>query len=234
MNIRARMIVKGKVQKGGYRYIVNEAAFAHGLTGIVGNRDDGTVEIICEGQKKAIQKFQKSIRIRDPMIQVCSINVKYQPATGEFRYFDTVPETDPARATLERAEAAARALRAMDLHITGKLDQRIGEVGSGIRTMDSHITSMDQNIGRHFNRLDRKYDIFGRTLKTVSRDMKGMNSSLKTVPRDMKGMKSSMSSVASDTRAMCKAQGIRGKGQGPRRKAALSGRRRGSGNQLNK
>jgi acylphosphatase len=200
MNIRARIIVKGKVQKGGYRYIVNEAAFSHNLTGLVGNRDDGTVEIICEGQKKAIQKFQRSIRIRDPLIQVCSLHIKYQPATGEFRYFDILPETDPARAILERADAAASALRAMDQHISGKLDQRIGQVRSGIHTMDSHIRTMDSNIGGHFNRLDRKYDSFGRTLKTVSKDMKGANSSLKTVSKDTKRMASDIRGVRADIR----------------------------------
>jgi len=179
MNIRARIIVRGKVQKGGYRYLVNEAAFANGLTGLVGNRDDGTVEIVCEGRKEAIQRFERSIRIRDPMTHVLSMHVRYLPATGEFKYFDIVPEPDPARATLERADAAASALRAMD----------------------SHITAMDRNIGRRFDRLDRSYGSFGRTLKAVSRDMRGARSSAARVASNIGSLRNAVAPSRSRKRA---------------------------------
>jgi len=226
MNIRARIIVKGKVQAGGYRYIIEEAAYTHHLTGRVWNQDDGTVQLICEGQKRDIQQFQESIWLDDFMVQVRNMEVKFLPATGEFEYFDRIPDLDPSRATLERADAAARALRALDTHLSGKLDTGFGAVSSGIRTMDSHITSMDSHItsmdshitsmdshitamdshiGRRFDRLDQSYGKFGKTLKTVSKDMNGLRSFGAGMASDMKGMRSSMSSVASDTRALRKA-----------------------------
>jgi acylphosphatase len=188
MNIRAQIIVRGKVHSGGYRYIIEEAAYTHHLTGRVGNQDDGTVRIICEGRKQDIQKFQKSIRLSDFMVQVRNMEVKFLPATGEFEYFDRIPDPDPSRATLERADAAARALRALDSHLSGKLDTGFGQVDTSIRRMDSHICKMDQNIksmdsniGGHFDKLDQKYDRFGSSLAQVADDIHTMKGDLRKV-----------------------------------------------------
>lgn len=79
------MIVKGDVQGAGYRAKVMKKAQELGLLGVVGNLPDGTVRIICEGEKKDIKKLIKLIKMKNVIANVDSIKPIYGAATGEFK-----------------------------------------------------------------------------------------------------------------------------------------------------
>ena len=65
--VRKRYIVTGQIQDVGYRTLVKQKARKKGLTGVVRNLADGTVEIVCEGEPAALPEFIKSIdRKGDP------------------------------------------------------------------------------------------------------------------------------------------------------------------------
>jgi acylphosphatase len=54
--------VKGRVQRVGFRYFVDEAAQRERILGYVRNRHDGTVEVVAEGDADAMLRFEMAVR----------------------------------------------------------------------------------------------------------------------------------------------------------------------------
>lgn len=52
--IAVRLVVRGRVQGVGFRYLMVEVATARGVTGWVRNRRDGTVEAFVQGDVAAV------------------------------------------------------------------------------------------------------------------------------------------------------------------------------------
>jgi acylphosphatase len=62
MLVARRLVVIGHVQGVGFRMFTADAARAEGLTGWVQNRTDGAVEIVAEGDRDAVARFEARIR----------------------------------------------------------------------------------------------------------------------------------------------------------------------------
>jgi acylphosphatase len=62
MRVARRFIMSGHVQGVGYRYFAQDAARREGLHGYVTNRDDGTVEVMAEGDAEALERFERKLR----------------------------------------------------------------------------------------------------------------------------------------------------------------------------
>ncbi len=107
---RANITVKGRVQRAGYRDTIDRFAYQHDLTGYVENLEDGTVKIVCEGEKDDIERFIEEIQVVKYPIKVTDVTVKYSEATGEFEFFDIVREEDFTKAVYERMDIAAEYL----------------------------------------------------------------------------------------------------------------------------
>jgi len=54
--------VRGRVQGVGFRFFASERAGAEGLAGWARNRDDGAVEIEVEGDREAVDRFERLVR----------------------------------------------------------------------------------------------------------------------------------------------------------------------------
>ena len=68
MQIRAKIIVKGEVQRVGYRDAVEKIARKLDLKGFVENLKPYDVRIICEGEDKDIKRFIGALKIDgDPL-----------------------------------------------------------------------------------------------------------------------------------------------------------------------
>ena len=50
--------VRGRVQGVGFRWFVRERARALGLTGWVRNRDDGSVEVLAQGDERSLRQLR--------------------------------------------------------------------------------------------------------------------------------------------------------------------------------
>ncbi len=81
------IIVHGRVQGVGFRYFVQHAGTRLGLTGNVCNCDDGTVEIIAEGNPKRLQDFIQEVRKGPSMARVLRVDVNDIPAEGNYSTF---------------------------------------------------------------------------------------------------------------------------------------------------
>jgi acylphosphatase len=62
MRVARRFLVSGRVQGVGFRYFAQDAARREGLHGYVTNQDDGTVEVMAEGEAEALERFERKLR----------------------------------------------------------------------------------------------------------------------------------------------------------------------------
>ena len=85
---RIHAIVKGKVQGVSYREFTRREAESLGVSGFTRNLRDGNVEIVAEGEEKKLKEFEKKFRKGPLMAFVSEVELKEEPATGEFEGFD--------------------------------------------------------------------------------------------------------------------------------------------------
>ncbi|MDP8023630.1 MAG: acylphosphatase [Nitrososphaeria archaeon] len=87
MKTRAEIKVKGLVQGVGYRAFAKRVAERLGLNGFAQNMPDGSVRIIVEGERDAIEEFIGECRRGPPLSEVEDVNVKWEEYKGEFDNF---------------------------------------------------------------------------------------------------------------------------------------------------
>jgi acylphosphatase len=173
MPIRATIIVRGRVQRAGFKDFVDQIAFDLKLKGLVQNLEDGTVQVVCEGEKDIIETFLSRIQIEEYPIRVENATVEYSPAQGNFRDFEIIRDKDIAKATSERMDEAARYLRETRRDLSKKSDIAT----DSIRQMDGHMSQCFQN-------LDAKYGKFGDTMESLNDKLEGMSKDI----REMKDL----------------------------------------------
>jgi acylphosphatase len=62
VRLARRYLITGRVQGVGFRYFVQEAAWADAIDGWARNLPDGSVEIVAGGDHEAIARFEAQIR----------------------------------------------------------------------------------------------------------------------------------------------------------------------------
>lgn len=169
--IRAEIIVKGRVQKAGYRDFIDEKAFRYNLKGSAENLEDKTVKIECEGPKKDIERFVSDIRVQKYPIHVEDIEVNYYPDVKGFSDFEIIKEKGEA-AVYERLDTAAYYLREMNSDLGGKIDGLGENLGGKIDTLDESlggkIDKFSMATADHFNSLDSKYHTVSENLIKIA------------------------------------------------------------------
>ncbi len=84
---RLHAVVIGRVQGVYFRATTQREAVARGLSGWVRNRWDGSVEVVAEGQRPALESFEVFLHQGPPSAQVTHVEITYSAATGEFNGF---------------------------------------------------------------------------------------------------------------------------------------------------
>lgn len=86
-SVRAKIVVKGRVQGVGFRAFVVRVGTRYGLFGGVRNLDDGRVELDVEGTRTAIESLMHEWKVGPPGAHVTGVEVEWKPATGRFSGF---------------------------------------------------------------------------------------------------------------------------------------------------
>lgn len=84
---RLHAIVEGRVQGVGFRAFIVQKAQELGLKGWARNRWDGSVEVLAEGKRKALENLLAALREGPRLSHVTNVQVEWGEATGEFHYF---------------------------------------------------------------------------------------------------------------------------------------------------
>ena len=82
-----RYVVKGRVQRVGFRFFVEDAARREGVRGYVRNQHDGSVEVIAEGDLEALLRFEQAVRRGPAGARVEDVETTEAPASGRFAGF---------------------------------------------------------------------------------------------------------------------------------------------------
>ncbi|ODS42607.1 MAG: hypothetical protein MSIBF_04690 [Candidatus Altiarchaeales archaeon IMC4] len=170
MKTRAEIIVKGRVQRVGYRDFAAEIANELGIGGFTENLPDGNVRIIAEGEKETLEKFIKILKPKDdPMIKVIDVTVKFAQPTGEFEYFD-IKYGNFDEEGFERIGVAAMHLKHLvkgQNEMLGKQDQMLEKQDQTIEKIGNLTTTTQDS----FNTLNIKYDIISQNMNRIFEEL---------------------------------------------------------------
>jgi len=89
MNVRWHVYFSGRVQGVGFRYTCVQQARHHSVTGWVKNLDNGSVEMIVEGQSSELEAYLQSVS-EATHGSVADIQKTKSAATGEFSAMSVV------------------------------------------------------------------------------------------------------------------------------------------------
>ena len=177
--VRKRFIVKGRVQRVGYRALVLAFADSMGIKGLVRNLADRTVEVVCEGQPKDIASFLKAIdRKGDPMdplsINVTSLEEAPLPPEGELTGFiiDYGRELTPIeRESLDRDEIMILGAGILNIKVDGLgqkfdgLGQKFDGLGQKVDNVGNAVRDMHGDMNTRFDHMADRYDMIAASLK---------------------------------------------------------------------
>jgi len=159
--VKAEIIVRGRVQKVGYRDYVQEIARTLNVKGYVENQRDGSVKIACEANEDAMEKFIEQIKIKEDLVGVENVEVvRTQPATGEYQYFEI------KHGSLEE-EMGERMVAALKIAVATRQD--IKNMHQDLKTS---IVSMHQDMNRHFEEMAKRYDMISAELLRTREELK--------------------------------------------------------------
>jgi acylphosphatase len=75
MRIARRFLLSGRVQGVGFRFFAEAAGRREDLHGWVRNLPDRRVEVVCEGDAEAVERFERVIRQGPPGARVEGVEV---------------------------------------------------------------------------------------------------------------------------------------------------------------
>lgn len=85
--VRLNATVRGRVQGVGFRYFVRHVANGLGLRGYVRNLPDGSVEVVAEGSRPALERLLAVLRQGPPHARVDEVTEAWGSAEGAFTEF---------------------------------------------------------------------------------------------------------------------------------------------------
>ena len=87
-NVRARLLIAGRVQGVAFRWETRRAAQRHQVGGWVRNLPDGRVEAVVEGPRARVNELIDWCRQGPPVARVDSLDIQWEDYAGEFQGFD--------------------------------------------------------------------------------------------------------------------------------------------------
>ena len=88
MNVRAHVLISGRVQGVFFRSETGFHARRLGVKGWVRNLSDGRVEALFEGEDSNVRQLIEFCRKGPPGARVTGVNVAWETYTGEFSSFE--------------------------------------------------------------------------------------------------------------------------------------------------
>jgi acylphosphatase len=85
--IARRYVIRGRVQRVGFRLFVEDAAERENVQGYVRNRHDGSVEIVAEADADAMQRFELAVRRGPSGSRVADVETTDLPVSSRFAGF---------------------------------------------------------------------------------------------------------------------------------------------------
>ncbi len=88
MKKQVKLKIYGRVQGVFFRDSARRKSKKLGLVGCASNKDDGTVEIVAEGEERGLKELIKWCYNGPMLAKVDKIDIDWQEHTGQFNEFD--------------------------------------------------------------------------------------------------------------------------------------------------
>jgi len=172
--LRARLVVKGYVQGVGYRNIVMRIARKMDVLGIIKNLDNGDVEIFCKCKNSThLNEFIEKIKIESDQNNIYSPNVKNIERYTISKEIDDF--NPPKKFGFFKIDYS---------NILKQNEEMLMKMDTGNMIMlhtSEGVKNMHKDMMQSFDRLDHKYDSFGKQMCSVHEDLKNLNNYFKTL-----------------------------------------------------
>ena len=86
-NVRAHLIISGRVQGVCFRAEAEREATDRGLTGWVRHTETGKVEAVFEGERQAVERMIGWCRQGPPAARVAEVGIEWEPYRGDIPDF---------------------------------------------------------------------------------------------------------------------------------------------------
>ena len=161
----AEIIVRGDVQRVGYRARVMEIASGLGIRGVVENLKDGSVRIIAQGEEGVIKKFTEEINIRNALINVVDVSVEsFIDADEIYAGFKKVVKP---KETDERLDSAVVHLKELIEVTRGGFRDLSGKQSQMLDKQDQMLDKQDQMLDKQ----DRNTEVLSGKLDNIHNDL---------------------------------------------------------------
>lgn len=86
--VRLQAVVHGMVQGVSFRYYTQRQAQSLGVKGYVRNCADGSVEVVAEGPRHAVEELYSWLHSGPPMAEVRRVDANWEAPTGRWTSFE--------------------------------------------------------------------------------------------------------------------------------------------------
>ena len=171
--VKRVLIVKGKVQRVGYRGTVQDIAQEMGVGGTVRNLPDGTVQVVCTGTRETLDSSEGRISIRGALIQVSEVaRAGESPVGSASRIFKVIPDS----AALEAMEAGATGAKYLAIVASAVESTADGvkQLGAGVQDLNVGI----QEVKEGFQETNRGLKGIKAGVQETNRELHEFNSGM--------------------------------------------------------
>ncbi|OYT54935.1 MAG: hypothetical protein B6U72_01025 [Candidatus Altiarchaeales archaeon ex4484_2] len=184
----AEIIVKGDVQRVGYRAKVMEIASSLGIKGLIENLKDGSVRIIAQGEEGVIKEFTEEINIRNALINVVDVSVEsfvdvdkiYSGFTKAVKPEETDERLDSAvvhlKELIEVARGGFRDLSSKQNQMLDKQDKTTevlsGKLDNIHNDLSVNLRSFHEDTIKRFDVVDAKYGLIAESMEKIFNEIK--------------------------------------------------------------
>ena len=140
---RATVIVKGNVQKVGYRDFVYRVAESLEIKGSIENLTDGNVRIVAEGESKNLEEFINRIRnFSSPIGGVNEVIIEFGETKNEFEHFN-IEHSDMASEISENLLPILLSNFNSGIIAMNKIFQQLSVMNKKIEKIESILTTKE-------------------------------------------------------------------------------------------
>jgi len=199
---RVNIRIKGNVQMAGFRTFIKNIADSLNVKGFAGNLEDGSVRVVCEGDKRDINELIRQIKENTPSFaRIDDVSVEYEDYKGEFTSFERRGNDIPQKATLDdllgvlksfdsKAEKLVSILS--DTNVTLKSVKEDTKMIPSIEKNTRKIPSIKENTEKMLEKQDDTIE----EIKSLREDLKTyMANKFAKIEREIEGIKAKIGMV---------------------------------------
>lgn len=192
---RLTALISGTVQKTGYRAKVVYLANFLGLMGFVQNLPDGRVKVVAEGEEAALERFLNDLKIKESLIDVQDIEIKYASAMGDFVRFEKMVADGETDQRLDKAAHLLSELIVSNKQIVAQLiinNEEIKGVREEVKGVREEIRGSREDI-----------KAVHQEVKGVREEVKGSRQDIRAVHEEVKGVREEILGTREDIGRVC-------------------------------